>query len=431
MSGSPKYSTARLREEQERQLREDRRRREAAEQARREAEERRLRQERLEQARQSARSQADALQQQLTGYDETEAARFVAAELAGLRERLVRARAAMQQATDIAAVQEADRELERIRVDLRQTAAEGDAARLAAHLAREAAALARLRQAFATLDESRSVKFDLSGYRAVNDAIGDAEEALERQSPERAAAVLEAARRRLDDHRRMVDEQFTRWARDRERAANHVAEAADRIASLKVDATAMRWNAADVQALEQRVRRLSARLDAGQFEAVDREAAALRSDADRLVAAAGEAQYREDRRAYLVRGILHVMQARGFVVQDGFPAQEAPDQAESATIIYAQRIGGGALAVSVPQNGEIWYDVEGFEFHTETDEGGSVIHSCDRAEEQLEQLHQALDASFGIEMSELRWAGKPPRRRSRRADDLPVSTAQPRKGRTH
>ena len=93
----------------------------------------------------------------------------------------------------------------------------------------------------------------------------------------------------------------------------------------------------------------------------------------------------------------------------------------SATIIQAVRIGGGAVAVSVPQEGDIWYDVSDFPMRAENTDDGKTIRTCDEAEQEIVRLHEAMKEAFGIEMSELNWDGKDPDRVRKAAERLPES----------
>ena len=115
------------------------------------------------------------------------------------------------------------------------------------------------------------------------------------------------------------------------------------------------------------------------------------------------------------------MNQMGFVVQAGSPLLEYPGDPASASIIQAQRLGGGAIAVSVPQEGEIWYDVDGYPMRVETNSDGREVRSCDEAQEQIEQLHLAMEKTFGIQMGELMWEGRDPDRIRKAADRLPDS----------
>src|SRR5262249_34974879 len=136
------------------------------------------------------------------------------------------------------------------------------------------------------------------------------------------------------------------------------AEAGDRVAGLRADPVVQRWTAPDVEVLAGRLRQAEDLLAREDFARCQREAASLCGAADAIVAPARETQFKEDQRQYTVGGIVESMRQLGLVVQAGYPQPEHSGVPASATIIQAVRIGGGAIAVSVPQEGDIWYDLD-------------------------------------------------------------------------
>jgi len=428
MSSSPKHCEARLRREREERLRRERERQAALERQRRAEEEGRRQRARLTATQNTARTEHQQIERQLSGFAQGECGRYVAEGVARVRRALAGVAATINSAQGESDVQTARAELDRLRNDLAQLMAEGEAARLATHLAREEAALELVRQRFQAMDRRRADKIDRQGRREVEDCLRRAESTLARKDPQQTARITADAQKRLDQHGQLVQQRFAEWSRRHESAQAAVDGARDRVSSLKGDAVVMRWQSSAVRAMEERLHRLSALVETEQFEGAEAEAAKLLEQSEGVVAEADKAQLKDDKRNYIVHGIVEVMKKQGFVVQDGFPAHERPQEAGSPVLIYASRLGGGAVAVSVPQDGEICYDVEGFDFHTERRADGGVIRSCDKAEEQLNSLHAALDEAFGIEMSELSWEGKDPDRRKRYADELPTSssTSSPR-----
>jgi hypothetical protein len=184
---------------------------------------------------------------------------------------------------------------------------------------------------------------------------------------------------------------------------------------------------AQARVLSQRVEEARTLIEAESFALADGKLSELSDQINAFLQLAQETQLNEDRRNYIVGGIVQVMSQMGFVVQAGSPALEHPGRAGSATIIHARRVGGGSVAVSVPQHGEIWYDVDGFPKRMELGIDGRAGPTCDEAEAQIERMHAVLDQDFGVKMSELLWEGKPKRPERKRAERLPdVSAAQRR-----
>jgi hypothetical protein len=198
-----------------------------------------------------------------------------------------------------------------------------------------------------------------------------------------------------------------------------LAAANDRIAGLRADEIIVRWGSGELAALEERLERSSTLLSDERFDIVLAESAALLEASDAVVGHVQELQLKEERRQYIVQGIVEVMGQMGFVVQQNSPALEHPDEPNSATMIHAVRIGGGAIAVSVPQEGDILYDVDGFPKRTEMGGDGTTVRTCDEAEQEIDRMHEAMKEAFGIEMSELVWEGKEPDRVRKAAERLP------------
>ena len=424
MSGSPKHCRPRLTVEQERRIREERERHAEAERQHRAAEELRRRQQRLAAARSAAQAQAAGLKRSFAQFAGSEAAAFATAETAALRERLVQAEAGIGRATDEAAVRAYEQQLARVVSDLSQTVAEAEAAaRQSACIAREEAAIAVLRQLVAALDRHRSMRFDATGLRQVNELIEQATAALAAGEPQEAGRIAAAARAHLTQHRATADDKFAHWCQKRDRAHAALVQAGDRVAGLEVDPIVMRWHGGEVGALTQRLRGAAELVESENFSAAEAVAPAVIAECERLLAAAQETELKEAKRNYVVNGILQVMKDKGFLVQDGVPMLEQPACPSSAKFIHARRIGGGAISVSVPQDGDIWYDVEEFPLRAAAAPGGGTIRSCDEAEQQINALHQSLDQLFGIQMSELMWDDKDPQRIMKTADELPCSTS--------
>jgi hypothetical protein len=424
MSSSPKYTRARLRAAQERLLRQARAQAAALERARRLAEEDRRRAERLTQLRSTVAAELAAARQQVLAHLATEAGRHASGDLTALQRQLDRAEAALASAGTAAEVRQLRKHFRGLGTELGQAMARGQAACRAAGLAATEAALQELRQRVAALDADEAARLAPRALPAIRDLLAEAEGALRAGGTAKCRHALDQAREHLE---RLLDElriQRVRWGEERDRCQAALADASDRIAGLRADTVVCRWAAAGVDALAQQAAQVQALIDAGQFAAALGRADGLRAQAEEMVAKAQESQLQEDRRKYIVAGILQVMSQMGFVVQAGSPALERPGEPSSATVIHARRIGGGALAISVPQDGPIWYDVGDFPMRIEQDSQGHALRTCDEAEQQIERLHAALDEAFGIETDELQWQGKPARPVRKQAERLPDGRPQ-------
>jgi hypothetical protein len=193
----------------------------------------------------------------------------------------------------------------------------------------------------------------------------------------------------------------------------------DRIAVLKADKIIMQWVRGEVEALEAKLTQIAAMIERGEWITVQAAVDTLLQETEDAVRRAEAMQLAEDRRQYVIQGIIEVMEEMGFVIQSGYPVLEYPDIPSSAAIIQAVRLGGGDIALSVPQQGEIWYEVNGFPMQTEESGAGQAVYSCDQAEIEIEKIHTLLEGSFGIKMGELRWEGKDHYRIRKTVRDLP------------
>lgn len=110
---------------------------------------------------------------------------------------------------------------------------------------------------------------------------------------------------------------------------------------------------------------------------------------------------REARRAEIVDAVADAFRDGGLWVE-----------AREDGRLSAHSSGGTALTISVTSAGEdgceVRYETEGAALQEEVQDG-TVVRTCDGLEELLEGVRQrALDR--GVELGELRWAGKPPTR---------------------
>jgi hypothetical protein len=424
MSNSPKYSRPRLREAQERRLREERQRQARLEEECRRREEAERRRRRFEEAQNQARGGVRSAASRVSDLSRNDLARYIPADLERFRGQLQAIEEAVVAAGDEEAVRRQERQLEQLGFEIARAVTRGEAARLDAQVADQAAALAAVRRIAAALDEHRSLRFDAAGLQAVKSAITQADAAVAKKSLAQAQQCVAQARQHIERHQAEVESQFARWSGARSACRLSLDEAGDRLAGLEADAVVARWVGRDVAQVRERLKRAEALGEADQFPSASAEAAAVAAECGRLAETAQQVQLNEDRRQYVMRGILQVMERMGFVVQSGSPALEHSDYPQSACIIQAKRIAGERLAVSIPQEGDVWYAVEGFPMRAESSRDGGTVATCDEAQTQIENMHRALEEAFGIQMSELTWEGKDPTRIRKQAERLPDTTSQ-------
>jgi len=422
MSGSPKYSQAQLRAQQEQRLRQERERRAREEAARRLAEEERRRKARLATAKNGLQDAVAVVETRLSRFEGAEAARLVQGELDALRKLLREADRAGRSADAEGAVSRVQRDVKRLEGELRELEARAEAQLFAANLAREEAAVQGLQRRLAALDTELSRKFDGAGLQGVQSALEDARAALERKDLARVSRVAQNATKALEAHGRRVRERFAEWSEERNKALAAIAEADDCVGGLEADEVVMRWCGAEVGAIRALLENATARDTDEDFSAAVTMSNQAVADTRKAVSDAQAAQLKEERRRYIAEGIVQVMQDMGFVVQAGYPVLDDPARPGSDLIIQAARIGGGAVAVSVPQEGDVWYDVDGFPKELAVGAAGQEVRTCDEAERAITEMHAALDEAFGVQMGELMWEGKDPDRIAKQADVLPGGT---------
>ena len=422
MSDSPKYCFAQLQEAQERRLREKRERQAAKELARRKAEEERRGSTRLEQGRRTARKEFAEVQADLAEFLNADVVRFIPAEhLDALRTRLGELEIVINETILEERARATLADVQSLREILRSLTAQANAAKLCEALAAEEAEVTKLEHQGAALDRARSDKFDRTGAMNLARLLADARSNLQSQDLPQVRRDITAARQILVNHQAEVTKHFVAWQAAKDRAELTLATAGDRIAGLRADEVIVRWASGELASLEERLERLSTLVQEERFEQVCNESTPLLEAGDAIVRHVQDLQLKEERRQYIVQGIVGVMGQMGFVVQQNSPALENPDVPSSATMIHAVRIGGGAIAVSVPQEGEILYDVDGFPKRTKTGGDGAIVRNCDEAEQEIDRMHEAMKDAFGIEMSELVWDGKDPDRVRKAAERLPES----------
>jgi len=147
--------------------------------------------------------------------------------------------------------------------------------------------------------------------------------------------------------------------------------------------------------------------------------------ASTMITEAKAAQLKADQRDYIARGIMQSLANMGFLVTD--PAAEHPDHPATAKIVRAANAGGKSIAVSVPVEGEVWYEIDGYMKTTEATVGGETALACDEGEQVLTEMHAKLNEEFHVETSEIWWEDKDPQRILRRAESLPATAPTQRR----
>lgn len=260
-----------------------------------------------------------------------------------------------------------------------------------------------------------SERFDFAGRSEAQQALTGAETALAAGNSAVFDGCIAHAAQTVQFHALTVTTQHAAWLQKRAEHDHALTELKALLAGLQADPIVVRWHARALADLATRIAEAEA----------DESAATLLPDAlahaECLVAEANAAQIKADQRDYIARGIAQSLAEMGFVVSA--PQAEYPDHPATAQLLTAASAAGKSIAVSVPMEGQVWYEVDGFHQSTESAVGGGEAVVCDEAEQVLEEMHTRLEEEFQVQFSKIWWPGKDPEHRLRRADELPSGDA--------
>ena len=279
--------------------------------------------------------------------------------------------------------------------------------------------VAELKRTVAGLSDS---SLDPQGREALCRILDVAERSLAAGNPEVEARVVESAEALLL-HQRGIAQARAALEHRRIHAEQAAAELHAIVMGLRADATVVRWHVAAVEELAAQCAVIA------HSEEPDVLLAQAQTRCAAVVEEANKAEIKARQRDYITRGIARSLQGMGFVVTP--PAEEHPGHPATARLLHAASATGKEIAVSVPIEGSVWYEVNGFPRSTETAVGGATIVACDEAEQVLTEMHALLGEEFEVHAGEVTWQGKDPKRKLRRADALPDSVDRDRQGALH
>ncbi len=402
MSGSPKYSDVRLSQEAAQRQREENRRRAEERAARRAAEAERRRKERLRQSQAAFKARLGDGKKELTTFAETPASRHVAESLRQLQARV----AQIEQKTPAneEELARAEKDLHRVRRDLKRTIAQGKAAQDAQDLEQEAATVLKLKYEAAE-DRQGSRQFDPDGLAQFESALRKVEDQLRRRDLAGARRAMTAVGRQFEQHRTEVEKRRALWLTRKQASEAALDRLQERIASLQSDPVVQRWEATAIAELSERASQVSQVILRDQFEHAAREAGKLLADAERALKAAEDRQCHQEKHNYIAESTVAALQACGFMVEC---ISKSEQSGSTGILIHARKLDGRSLAVTVPQDGAMQWSVNGFPMQVVAGCNGQAATVCDEAVNQIESIQNRLNTDYGVETSELTWAGQDP-----------------------
>lgn len=424
MSGSPKYSQAQLERERREQLERERERK-AAEEARiRAAAAERERLQRLENLKNQSIAQTQAIitkiQQkspEIYPQDSSELAKRGQNLLNSLRGVATeyQLQNTIQELPKIE--QELDRAISRKRRD-------DEEKKRKAELEKQQFELEELEREIAQIPQTDAIKFDRAGRTAAQTALSALRSAIASGNPQTARSPLNTATAAVEQHIASVARNRAQWQQQKAAAEQALGELEALIAGLRTDPVALRWQIHLIDELAAQLPTGIAAIEAEQFDQPALILAAAKTQEQQIIATANAAQIQADQRDYIAKSIAETLAEMGFFVNE--PQLEDSRYPNAALILKAATNSGKGISISVPVEGEVWYNVDGYSKTTEAAVGGGTAAVCDEAEQVLTEMHDRLGAEFGINMSEVTWEGKDPNRIIRKADDLPDDDQQNR-----
>jgi len=291
-----------------------------------------------------------------------------------------------------------------------------------AELEKQQFELEELERQISQIPQADAIKFDHAGRTAAQTALKALGSAIASGNPQAVQSPLNTATQAVEQHIASVASNRARWEQQKAAAEQAIGELEDLIIGLKADPVALRWQTHLIDELATQLQTGIAAVAAEQFDKPALILAAAKTQETEIIATANADQIQADQRDYIAKSIAESLAEMGFFVDE--PQLEYPDYPKTVLILKAATNSGKGISISVPVEGEVWYNVDGYSKTTEATVGGGTAAVCDEAENVLKEMHDRLGAEFGINMSELTWEGKDPDRIIRKADDLPNNDQQ-------
>lgn len=258
---------------------------------------------------------------------------------------------------------------------------------------------------------------DPAGYTSAQQAIEAAAAAISSRT-KGMEELVGRAEQAVDAHLSGITTRLAEVENARAAAEEAVGELEAIIEGLQADEVVMRWQSDNVDELGWQLSAARQAVAEGRFGEPDSILADAREASASAVNNANHYQLHADERDYIARSIASSLSEMGFHM--AAPSPEYPGRADSSIILSGENDSGEGVAVSVPIEGQVLYDVAGYPIETtERIDGSGPATTCDKAEGMLLEMQKALREHFGVVAGEIGWDTKDPDRRLRAADELP------------
>jgi hypothetical protein len=420
MSGSPKYTRAELDRQRQAKIAEQRRKRAEAEaKRRREAEER----EQQRQLSQGKRKQRQLLEQLLKDIGQ-QSQLCHTPDRQSLQQRGESLKNSIDRQGTLSELTNVGRQVVQLRQDWerakQQRWRDEEEAKRQGEIERQQVALESERRRLEAL-AMMAQKFAPAGWQTVQTAMQQVQTLIEHGNPQAVVSPLTVVQQQNRDFIAQVQTLQQEWETQKAMAEAQLAQLQTAIAGLQADPVVMRWQEPELAELISYQEQSQQAIAAEQFQVVEDFLRRSETLQEEMIANANAAQLQADQRDYIADSIASSLKELGFNVV--YRQAEHPDHPASAVIMGAMTPAGKGISVSVPVDGEIFYDVDGYSKQTVAVVGGGQAAVCDEAEQVIDEMHDFLSAQFGIQMGELNWEGKNPQRQLRQADSLPQSSS--------
>ncbi|MEY3826542.1 MAG: hypothetical protein RLZZ148_1358 [Cyanobacteriota bacterium] len=405
MSGSPKYSQAELERQRQEKLEANRRRQAELEAKRRQEAAEKERKRQLEARRQEISAQLQNLATQIQQQSDSIYPE-VRQELQQKEQTL------KQQISNVTLVNQ----LSSIEQQIQEIAQKWQEAKRQKEIERQQLALENSDRTFQII-QTDAQKFDHQGLSSVQESLNQVKNLLLGGNPVPVRQPLETTQKAIAQLTQSVGQQKQAWQQRKNQAEQDLGTIQAIITGIKADEVINRWQGNAIETLLTLEQQTEKAIALENFEETANLLNQVNTTQAEIIEKANQAQLKADQRDYIADSIAETLQEMGFSIVYRQP--EYAEHPASAIILGAATNSGKSISVSVPVEGEVFYDVEGYSKQTLAAVGGGSAAVCDEAEGVITEMHEVLAEQFGVKMGELNWEGKDPNRQLRQADSLP------------